>query len=320
MASVVLAFAISAGVVALVRRHAERVPKALPDARGLHDRPMPRIGGIAILAGALPAALMTPPALPGSPSTWLACLAAVALVSLADDVRGVPIGWRLAVHLGAAAMVGWLVFGAGIAAVVATLAIAWAANLYNFMDGSDGLAGAMAVTGFSAYALVALAAGAPWSALAAVAAAAIPFLLANRPPAALFMGDVGALPLGFAAGALGTAGVAMGLWDAWFPLLVFLPFVADATLTLAMRVARGERVWEPHCGHFYQRLNLAGAGHRGTLAIYAAAMLACAALAVVCAIARPQAGWSALAVAVLAHLGGFGAIVYHVRNKARGTR
>ncbi|HEX4884846.1 MAG TPA: glycosyl transferase, partial [Casimicrobiaceae bacterium] len=89
--------------------------------------------------------------------------------------------------------------------------------------------------------------------------------------------------------------------------------------TLLLRALRGERVWEAHRSHFYQRLVLAGAGHRGTLAVYAGAMLACAALAVACALLRPGAGWAALAIAVLAHGGLFGAIVYHGRKNAPGT-
>lgn len=316
---VVAAMALSAAFVALLRAYAHRLPHAHPGDRTLHDRPVPRVGGLAILAGALPAALLGPPLLPGAGAVWLACIAAVALVSLADDVRGVSALLRLVVHGAAAAIVAWLALGATASALLAALAIVWGANLYNFMDGSDGLAGTMALAGFGAYAAVAAHAGAPWAACAAVAAATVPFLAANRPPAAIFMGDVGAVPLGFAAGALGVAGAVSGLWPAWFPLLAFLPFVADASATLVLRALRGERVWQAHRGHFYQRLNLAGAGHRGTLAIYATAMLACALAAVACAMLRPGAGWAVLAAAALLHAIGFGAIDYHVRNKARGT-
>ena len=68
-------------------------------------------------------------------------------------------------------------------------------------------------------------AGAPAQAYAALAAATVPFLAVNLPPARAFMGDVGAVPLGFLAAAFGIAGWRAGVWPAWFPLLVFLPFV-----------------------------------------------------------------------------------------------
>jgi UDP-N-acetylmuramyl pentapeptide phosphotransferase/UDP-N-acetylglucosamine-1-phosphate transferase len=320
LAACAVAMLLAAVAMRQIRRHALRLPHAAPSGRGLHERAVPRVGGLAILAGGMPAALIDPPRLPGPALAWLAALVAVAAVSYADDLRGLRAAQRFAVHAAAAALVAWLAFGATGAAVAVTLAIAWGANLYNFMDGSDGLAGTMAVTGFGAYALAAAHAGAPWGAPAAVAVATLPFLAANRPPASVFMGDVGAVPLGFAAAALGAAGVAMQTWPAWFPLLVFLPFVADATVTLGARALRGERLWEAHRSHFYQRLNLAGAGHRGTLGTYAAAMLACAALALACLAWRPQAGWTALAAAVLGHAGLFAAIDYHGRQKTRGAR
>jgi UDP-N-acetylmuramyl pentapeptide phosphotransferase/UDP-N-acetylglucosamine-1-phosphate transferase len=318
--AVAAAFAASVLAVAGVRRWAERLPHAYPGARTLHQRPVPRVGGLAILAGTLAAVAVEPPGLPGAPGVWMASVAAVVAISLADDFRGVAPAVRLAVHLAASVALGMALFGAGAWGVAAALAIAWGANLYNFMDGSDGLAATMAVVGFGAYAAASAHAAAPWTLAAAIAVSALPFLAVNRPPASMFMGDVGSVPLGLLAAALGCAGVAAGHWAAWFPLLVFLPFLADATATLALRAWRRERVWEAHRSHFYQRLHLAGAGHRGTLALYAADMLACALLALACAVARPQAGWLALAVAVTLHAIGFLAIVYHVgNNKARGT-
>ena len=111
------------------------------------------------------------------------------------------------------------------------------------------------------------------------------------------------------------AGIVSGAWPAWFPLLVFLPFVADATLTLARRAWRGDRVFEGHRGHFYQRLHQLGAGHAGTLAAYVAAMLGTAATALMCRDRAPAAGWWALAAwtAVVCML--FATIDYHWRKK-----
>ena len=317
VAALAAALAVSALVVALLRRHAGQLPQDAANPRSLHQGAMPRGGGLAILAGTAVAVAIARPPLPGHAAAWLAALAAVAAISFADDVRGVHAVWRLAVQVAAGAIVASQFAGGTVPVALAALAIAWGANLFNFMDGSDGLAAAMAIVGFSAYAIAGGAAGAPWGGYAALAAATVPFLAVNRPPASMFMGDVGAVPLGFLAAALGIAGAASGTWPAWFPPLVFLPFVADATVTLGVRLARRERVWEAHRNHYYQRVNTLGAGHRGTLAIYAAAMLACASLALVCVLLVPAAGPTALGMAIGAHLIGFGAIDYHERRTAR---
>jgi UDP-N-acetylmuramyl pentapeptide phosphotransferase/UDP-N-acetylglucosamine-1-phosphate transferase len=149
------------------------------------------------------------------------------------------------------------------------------------MDGSDGLAGGMAVIGFGAYALAAHLAGDPMlvSLCLALVAGAAAFLLHNFPPARIFLGDVGSIPLGFFAGALGVLGWRGGLWPLWFPVLVFGPFIGDATITLLRRLARRERVWQAHRDHYYQRLVRMGFGHRGTALVGYAAMAACAAVA-----------------------------------------
>jgi UDP-N-acetylmuramyl pentapeptide phosphotransferase/UDP-N-acetylglucosamine-1-phosphate transferase len=149
------------------------------------------------------------------------------------------------------------------------------------MDGSDGLAGGMALIGFGAYAAAAQLAGLePLAALcASIAAAAAAFLAFNFHPARIFMGDVGSVPLGFLAGALGLCGWSRGAWPIWYPLLVFAPFICDASLTLLRRLLRGERLWQAHREHYYQRLVRMGFGHRGTAFIEYAAMAGCAATA-----------------------------------------
>jgi UDP-N-acetylmuramyl pentapeptide phosphotransferase/UDP-N-acetylglucosamine-1-phosphate transferase len=152
-------------------------------------------------------------------------------------------------------------------------------NLFNFMDGSDGLAGGMAAIGFGALAAGAAAAGAMALALtaAAIASASVGFLLHNFPPARVFLGDAGSVPLGFLAAALGLHGMLVGAWPLWFPFLVFSPFIADATVTILRRAARRERFWRAHRGHFYQRLVLAGWSRRA-LALRAYALMAAAGL------------------------------------------
>ena len=318
-AALCAAFGVSAIIVVLLSRHPAWLPQDAANARSLHRGAVPRAGGLAILAGVAVAIAATPPQLPGSGASWVAAVAAVALISFADDLRGVPAPVRLAVHVAAAVAVALQIVESPVAIAGVAFAIVWGANLFNFMDGSDGLAATMALTGFAAYAAAAALTGTGWAPYAAFAAAALPFLAVNRPPARMFMGDVGAVPLGFLAAALGVAGIARGMWPTWFPLLVFLPFVADASITLAARLVRRERVWQAHRSHYYQRLNTLGAGHRGTLAVFCALMLACSTVALVCLVLAPRAGWLALAIAVAGHLTAFGAIDYHERRNERST-
>jgi UDP-N-acetylmuramyl pentapeptide phosphotransferase/UDP-N-acetylglucosamine-1-phosphate transferase len=277
-----------------------------PNARSLHERPVPRTGGIAVLAGAAVSL-----ALGTGPELWLPLLLtfALAVISMLDDVRGLPTATRLAAHVVAAALLVWYILSPmhPLEMLLLILAVTWITNLYNFMDGSDGLAGGMAVIGFGAYAVGALVDG--HSALgdlsAAIAAGAAAFLLLNFPPARIFLGDVGSIPLGFLAGALGLFGWREDLWPLWFPLLVFAPFIGDATITLLKRLARRERVWQAHRDHYYQRLVRMGFGHRGTALIGYGLMVACAAVALFARTQAPLVQWAsflgtAAALAVLA--------------------
>ena len=330
-----LAAVISMACVWLLTRAARALPADIPNRRSLHSRPVPRAGGYALWSGFLPAALLSQPAFPGGLAGWLPGFLALACVSAFDDVREVRVVPRLAVH-GVAALwsASFLAFGgtgglhtpsALASSIVIALVLAWSSNLYNFMDGNDGLAASMGAIGFTAYGLASLNghAASPepmhWpqstAAFFALAAAILPFLAVNAPRASMFLGDVGAVPLGFLAAAFGVAGTFHGTWPAWFPLLVFLPFIADATLTLAARVWRRERVWEGHKDHFYQRLHRLGAGHGGTLALYVSAMLGTSATALACLSARQALGWWSLAawIAIVCVL--FAVIDYHWRKK-----
>lgn len=277
-----------------------RIALDTPNERSLHAQPVPRTGGLAIAAGVAAACALVWPGLPAI----LAAAAALAAVSFADDLLGLRARVRLLLHLGAALAVLWLdlEIRSVLALAALALALAWTANLYNFMDGADGLAGGMAVFGFGAYALAASLSGAVTLAAlcASIAAASGAFLVFNWHPARLFMGDVGSVPLGLLAGALGLQGWAIGAWPLWFPLLVFAPFMCDATLTLLKRMLRRERLWQAHREHYYQRLVRMGFGHRGTALIEYAAMAGCAALALLVFREPPAAQGIALAFALVA--------------------
>ena len=258
----------------------------IPNERSLHTRPVPRTGGVAIVVAIV--AGITVLALArdlGLAFGWLLLsVLAVAGVSLWDDLRGLEPVTRLFAHIGAGilllvdgfvlthvqlpgadfALPPWLGVGLSI------LFIVWTINLYNFMDGIDGLAGGMAAIGFGFLGVVGLLAQAPLYAAVnfAIGAAAGGFLLFNFPPARIFMGDVGSATLGLLVGAMAIWGVRIDAAPIWMSLLVFSPFIVDATATLIRRVWRGERVWQAHRTHYYQRLATKYGHRRATLLEY----------------------------------------------------
>jgi UDP-N-acetylmuramyl pentapeptide phosphotransferase/UDP-N-acetylglucosamine-1-phosphate transferase len=258
-----------------------RLATDIPNERSLHERPTPRVGGWGIVPVAVVGMLAV------APTLWLAAVCALFLsaVSQVDDRRGLPARVRFIAHALAVATlvvaypaaVPWWILG-GLA-----ICMVWLINLYNFMDGADGLAGGMALFGFGAYALGAIRAphASPELAFAslAICGAAAGFLILNFHPAKIFLGDAGSIPLGFLAGGLGYWGWRDGVWPIWFPVMVFSPFIADASVTLARRLARGQKFWQAHREHYYQRMVRSGTGHAGTavrwyIVMFAGALLA----------------------------------------------
>ncbi|QGZ54019.1 MraY family glycosyltransferase [Paraburkholderia acidiphila] len=298
--SAVLAFCLCALVLwALLKTGiAWRLATDIPNERSLHTRPTPRVGGWGIVPViAVFMAVM-------APSLWLtaAAFAMLAALSQIDDRRGLPVGVRFGAHIAAvAALVAF--YPAPVpswALVVIGLLMVWLVNLYNFMDGSDGLAGGMALFGFGGYAIAALTSARPELQLAVASAlaagAAGGFLLFNFHPARIFLGDAGSIPLGFLAGALGYWGWRDGVWPVWFPALIFSPFIVDASVTLARRLLRGEKVWQAHREHYYQRMVQMGCGHALTARIWYSFMAAGIILAIAARNLAPVQQWLTVVV------------------------
>lgn len=288
------AFLISIGVIWLRLRFAD-IGLDQPGHRSLHSRPTPHGGGIGVVLAVLAIGVWI-----GVPTLWLFGVGILAVLSVVDDWRHLPFWVRLLVHLAISSIVVFLhASPALLASLAVVVLIAWSINAYNFMDGADGLAGTMALVGFGAYAVgFAFADEAVLAALsAAVAGAAAGFLVFNWHPARIFMGDVGSIPLGFLAAGLGWYGYRAGVWPDWFPLLVFAPFLLDASVTLLKRILRRERVWEAHRDHYYQRMVRLGESHAMVCMRWFAGMLAGATLAVLLLIsARTGWGWALMLV------------------------
>lgn len=275
-----------------------------PNQRSMHSVPIPRLGGVA-LWGAIVCGLVMHP-MESHQRILLEALTMVVAVSLLDDIRTLPPWPRLATHLVAALLAlwgAWLVPGTwtlpgwtwawpyALALPLCLLFVVWTSNCFNFMDGMDGLAATQAITGFGGLAIMAGLSAAPWLTLAAslTAAAAIGFLPWNWPTARLFLGDAGAVGLGFWQGVLTLYGAAHGAFPLWAGLLAFAPFLLDGTITLLVRTIHGHSPLVPHREHLYQRLAMGPWGVRRTLLVHGLFMTGCAAAA--CLSYQRQAAW-----------------------------
>lgn len=259
-----------------------------PNERSLHSKPTPRTGGIGILGGFFGGILLFPSSSilrdNHGQLIWLLSIAGIiAIFSFWDDRTPLPAILRLTIQFILAVLfirmtsltissvsiplVGPIYFG--ILSTPLTLAlIIWMTNLYNFMDGMDGFAGGMTVIGCFFLGLLALMhneMSIAWIAFLLMAATG-GFLIENFPPARIFMGDVGSISLGFMIGALMVVSVSNNSQlDLWEPILIFSPFIMDATLTLARRLFKKQKIWLAHRDHYYQKVVLSGWGHRKTV-------------------------------------------------------
>ena len=257
-----------------------------PNARSSHILPTPRGGGLAFVLvasaasaiGWFGAAFFAQSGLPGS-QLAVAALPLLALplsvVGFLDDRHNLPAGLRYGVQLATALLLilvcplplSWL--GLPLLLIVAITAVI---NFTNFMDGLDGLvAGCMAV----ALAAVALRLASPWP-IWALVGALLGFLIWNWSPAKVFMGDVGSTFLG--AVFAGLVLQAPSWSEALGLLLVATPLLGDAFLCVPRRLLAGQRVFQAHRLHLFQRLHQAGWPHARVSSLYigATAVLALA--------------------------------------------
>jgi Fuc2NAc and GlcNAc transferase len=298
----VVAAAVTVGFTAAVRRYAlAREIIDRPNTRSSHNRPVPRGGGVAIVATVLVGVLLLA-ALGAAPWGLTLALAGggalVGTIGWLDDRRGglSPVA-RALVHAAAAVWgLAWLggldrlSLGAAhlelgaMGSIVAAVGIIWSINLHNFMDGIDGIAAGQAVTVAcfaAALTLLHYGDGVVRSALL-LGGAAAGFLVWNWAPARIFMGDVGSGFIGYVIAVLAIASERAGS----LPLLAWVilsgAFLFDSTATLLRRVIRGERWYAAHRSHAYQRLVVAGFSHDK---VTSAVLLLNAVLAVIVAIA-----------------------------------
>jgi UDP-N-acetylmuramyl pentapeptide phosphotransferase/UDP-N-acetylglucosamine-1-phosphate transferase len=263
----VTAALICGGLIVLLRPLLRRYALSRPNARSSHVTPTPQGGGIAVIAATAIVAILARPLgiFPFGQEIAIVmaatlCLAAVGAI---DDLRPIPVIPRLALQL---AVVAVLVAALpaemrilrpipiGLERALLILGLLWFINLVNFMDGLDWMTVAEMLPLSASLAAFAFFGAAPANVqpiALGLAGALLGFAPFNRPVARLFLGDVGSLPIGLLTGwCLIELASQQHLAAA---LLLPMYYLADATITLFRRITRGERFWDAHRSHFYQR-------------------------------------------------------------------
>jgi UDP-N-acetylmuramyl pentapeptide phosphotransferase/UDP-N-acetylglucosamine-1-phosphate transferase len=306
---------------------AARALLAVENDRTMHIGAIPQGGGAPVMITTLAVTLLLWPWTPA-----LECVVPLAVglaaLSAANDRQDIAFPVRLAAHMAAASVMllalvpsNRLLLGGfvpwGIDRVIVVVAIAWFINLYNFMDGIDGITGVETVSITGGYLLIQAASpnsgdgGLHGLALAALGAS-LGFLVWNWHRARIFLGDVGSIPLGLLMGALMlqtalTAGPAPAL-------ILPLYYLIDATGTLARRWQRGEKVWQAHRTHAYQRAARAIGSHDRIVFEIAV----CNGVLVACALAAIQSPWLGLAMAAWAVALLLARLEWHAAHPAAG--
>lgn len=256
--------------------------------RRLHVHPVPRLGGIALFFGLL-VPMLAFLALDGRWRGIVLGAAVATTIGLVDDFRGLPWWAKLGGQTGAAAVAvgfgvtidrftfpflgihdlsAWIGIPATFVWIVALM------NMVNFLDGLDGLAAGIAAIAGGTFAVIALSLGKPDAAVlsAIVAGACFAFLRHNFYPARIFMGDSGALLLGFVLATVAIEGLlkTASIVALFFPLFVLAIPIVDSTFVVARRLKHGEKVYEPDQAHLHHRFLRRGVSQqRATVIMWA---------------------------------------------------
>lgn len=250
-----------------------------PTHRSSHHNPIPNIGGLAmtmVVFSALVTLILFGKLTLSDAFVWLFAASMLGIVGFLDDIKDLSTQLRILVHMVVGALVvsvcggiNQLDLGIGVLEfkyLSFLLGFIWVVgfiNMYNFMDGINGLAGAQALISALVFALWYYLFGQAGEVmiLVAIAAASAGFLYWNITPARVFMGDSGSTMLGglFAI-------VCLKLHNDQqvsivFPALVFAWFLLDTSITLTKRLFKGEKVWQAHRQHLYQKLAPAPKDH-----------------------------------------------------------
>ncbi len=263
--------------------------------RKVHRTPIPRLGGVAIVAAFLLSvitAILGNSALGeqlatsgGQPAGLLVGALAIAALGVYDDLKGAGAPRKLLVQIASAALVWWCGFRIDHVATPFTsplnlgvfgmpftvLWIVGVTNAMNLIDGLDGLAAGVALVATTLTLVVSALHGDVLMVIvaAALAGATVGFLFFNFNPASIFMGDTGSMFLGFvlATTAIRTYQTEPGTVALVLPVIALGVPIADTLLAMARRAARGVPMFCGDAGHVHHRLLRAGFSHRTTVLV-----------------------------------------------------
>jgi UDP-GlcNAc:undecaprenyl-phosphate/decaprenyl-phosphate GlcNAc-1-phosphate transferase len=283
-----LAFLVALAVAALLTPPVARVAVRVgavdePRTRGLASRSTPLLGGLAILAGVLAAALIWLPLDQQTTGILLGALA-IAALGAADDVHELSPALKFAGQVAAALIpvaagvrvehvtlpfLGALSFGTGLGGALTVLGLVALMNVVNFSDGVDGLAAGVCAISAVAFSIIAFDLGRTSAGVLAaiVAGAALGFLIHNFHPASVFMGDCGALLLGYLLGCAAVQGSLKtnALIALVGPLAILaVPFL-DTGFVIARRLKYRRAPWSADAHHFHHRMARIGFSQRRTV-------------------------------------------------------
>jgi UDP-GlcNAc:undecaprenyl-phosphate GlcNAc-1-phosphate transferase len=289
-----------------------------PGGRRRHGRTVPRLGGLALFLGIFVPALAFLD-LNHELRGLLLGAAVATTVGAIDDFRGlrwweklggqviaaaIPTGFGIWVHhftfplVGAHALPSWFGRPLTVVGIVALM------NMVNFLDGMDGLAAGVCGISAGTFAVIELDAGHVNLAILAaiVLGATIGFLRHNFYPARIFMGDSGAMLLGFTLAGISVDGLlkTASLVSLFLPLAVLAVPIVDTSFVVAKRIKHGVPVYSADRWHLHHRfLNIGYSQPRAVLTIYVwCASLAAAALATRFVEPHPHGVWRPWAIAV----------------------
>lgn len=237
-----------------------------PNQRSSHTIAKPRAGGLIFISAWLIWCFFspTPPYL-----LWLIgpSVILIAAIGFLDDRFTLSAKWRLLVQFIATGVFLLQLHLSPPLFIISYACTLWSINLFNFMDGTDGIASVEAITVLGGISVFLWQIGATHESLVALGlvVSVLGFIVWNWPPAKIFMGDVGSTSIGFMIPALSLVAYTHYHLSLMPICILYGVFFFDATVTLIRRIARGEKWYQAHRSHAYQRLHQAGFSHKQVL-------------------------------------------------------